>query len=213
MLGHEERLLQNRPMYERKAGMDGMVRGNTSRIRHSPTDALQSAEMPQRPSSYTRDNLAEVLRARDINPTHQRIEIAHALFSRGEHLSADRILAIVNGRHSETSKATVYNTLNLFLAKNLIREVIVDPNKVFYDPNIEPHHHFYNLDTGELTDIEAAGVEVHGLPGLPEGMITDGVDIIVRVRQSASFTIARVAGKASRVADGRVHAMRTKINK
>lgn len=135
-----------------------------------------------RPAYYTRDNLAEVLRARDITPTHQRIEIAHALFSRGEHLSADQVLAIVNDRHSETSKATVYNTLNLFLEKKLIREVIVDPNKVFYDPNIEPHHHFYNVDTGELADIDAAGVEVNGLPALPEGMVTEGVDIIVRIR-------------------------------
>ena len=132
--------------------------------------------------NYTRDNLAEVLRRYGINPTHQRIEIAYALFSRGEHLSADQVLAIVNDRHSATSKATVYNTLNLFLEKKLIREVIVDPSKVFYDPNTESHHHFYNVDTGELTDIDAAGIEVHGLPALSEGMVTEGVDIIVRIR-------------------------------
>jgi Fur family iron response transcriptional regulator len=135
---------------------------------------------------YTRDQLVDQLRRHDINPTHQRIEIAHALFSRGEHLSADQVLAIVNDRHSVTSKATVYNTLNLFLEKKLIREVIVDPNKVFYDPNTEPHYHFYNSDTGELTDIEASRIEVSGLPQLPEGMVTDGVDIIVRVRSRAS---------------------------
>lgn len=135
---------------------------------------------------YTRDALVEMLRRHDINPTHQRIEIAHALFARGEHLSADQILAIVNDRHSETSKATVYNTLNLFLEKKLVREVIVDPNKVFYDPNTEPHHHIYNVDTGELTDIDASRIEVLGLPQLPDGMVTDGVDIIVRVRSRAS---------------------------
>lgn len=131
---------------------------------------------------YTRDQLVEQLRRHGINPTHQRIEIAHALFSRGEHLSADRLLAVVNDRHSETSKATVYNTLKLFLEKRLIREVIVDPSKVFYDPNTEPHYHFYNADTGELTDIEASRIEVSGLPRLPEGVVADGVDIIVRIR-------------------------------
>ena len=68
--------------------------------------------------------------------------------------------------HSETSKATVYNTLNLFLRKKLIREVIVDPSKVFYDPNPDPHHHFYNVDTGELTDIDARDIRVSGLPAL-----------------------------------------------
>src|SRR5450631_585210 len=104
-------------------------------------------------NKYARDNLAEVLRGHGINPTHQRIEIAHAIFACGEHLSADQILALVNDRAAQTSKATVYNTLSLFLEKRLIREVIVDPNKVFYDPNTDPHHHFYNLDTGALTDI------------------------------------------------------------
>ena len=137
-----------------------------------------------KPMPYTRDNLAEVLRRHGVNPTHQRIEIAYALFSRQEHLSADQILAIVNDRHSETSKATVYNTLNLFLGKKLIREVIVDPSKVFYDPNPDPHHHFYNVDTGELTDIDARDIWVSGLPPLPRGMATEGVDIIVRIRST-----------------------------
>jgi len=138
-----------------------------------------------KPMPYTRDNLPDLLRRHGVNPTHQRIEIANALFSRQEHLSADQILAIVNDRHSETSKATVYNTLNLFLEQRLIREVIVDPSKVFYDPNTEPHHHLYNIDTGELTDIDAGSIGISGRPPLPEGMVTEGVDIIVRVRKPA----------------------------
>ena len=135
---------------------------------------------------YTRDNLAEKLRAHGINPTHQRIEIAHALFSRCEHLSADQVMAIVNERHSETSKATVYNTLNLFLEKKLIREVIVDPNKIFYDPNTSAHYHMYDVESGKLTDIDAADIRVSGLPPLPAGMVTEGMDIVIRVR-SADF--------------------------
>ena len=135
-------------------------------------------------NQYTRDNLAEVLRGHDISPTHQRIEIAHAIFSRGEHLAADQILTLANDRAAETSKATVYNTLNLFLEKQLIREVIVDPSKVFYDPNTTPHHHFYNVDTGALTDIDARDIRVTGLPRLPRGIVTEGVDIIVRIRSA-----------------------------
>jgi Fur family iron response transcriptional regulator len=132
---------------------------------------------------YTRDNMAGILRSHDINPTHQRFEIAHALFSRQEHLSADQVMAIVNTRHSETSKATVYNTLKLFLEKKLIREVIVDPSKVFYDPNTTPHHHLYEIESGKLSDISAEHVEIRGLPSLPDDMITEGIDLIVRVRR------------------------------
>ena len=146
---------------------------------------------------YIRENLAEKLRANGINPTHQRIEIAHALFSRCEHLSADQVMAIVNERHSETSKATVYNTLNLFLEKKLIREVIVNPNKVFYDPNTLPHYHMYDVESGKLTDIDAADIRVSGLPSLPAGMVTEGMDIVIRVRP-ADFPLSPALSREGR---------------
>src|SRR5207245_10316616 len=101
----------------------------------------------RKPRHRNRENIAQLLRRHGITPTHQRIEIAHALFTRREHLSADQILALVNSRYAEASKATVYNTLKLFLEKKLIRELIVDPAKVVYDPNTEPQPHLYDLVT------------------------------------------------------------------
>jgi Fur family iron response transcriptional regulator len=136
--------------------------------------------------TYTRESLPALLRAHGISPTHQRIEIAHAILSRGEHVSADRILALANDRATETSKATVYNTLKLFVECKLIREVIADPGKVFYDPNTAPHHHFYDIDSGELTDIDARDIAVTGLPPLPHGAVAEGIDVIVRVRTRVS---------------------------
>jgi len=132
--------------------------------------------------NHSRESVAQLLRSHGINPTHQRIEIGYALFENSQHPSADQILAIVNARHTETSKATVYNTLKLFVDKGMVRELIVDPNKVFYDPNTSTHHHFYDVATGELTDIPADGVRVEGLPPLPAGAINAGIDIIVRTR-------------------------------
>ena len=131
---------------------------------------------------YTRETLAEKLRRHGITPTRQRVEIAYALFSRQAHLSADQVMAIVNEKHSETSKATVYNTLNLFRQKQLVREVIVDPSKVFYDPNTQPHYHIYNVESGELTDVDASAVQISGLPELPGGVVAEGMDVVIRVR-------------------------------
>ncbi len=130
----------------------------------------------------TRESVAQMLRGCGVSPTHQRIEIALVLFEKRWHPSADQILAAVNVRHAETSKATVYNTLKLFLGHGLVRELIVDPNKIFYDANTSTHHHFYDLASGEITDIPAAGVRIEGLPPLPAGMVTDGIDIVVRTR-------------------------------
>jgi Fur family iron response transcriptional regulator len=135
-----------------------------------------------KPRVPDRKDVAELLRSRGITPTHPRIEIGHVLFSRREHLSADQILALVNVRYAESSKATVYNTLKLFVEKKLVRELIVDPARIVYDPNTEPHHHLYDVATGRLTDVPAADVQVVGLPPLPAGMVAEGVDITIRLR-------------------------------
>jgi Fur family iron response transcriptional regulator len=80
------------------------------------------------------------------------------------------------------SKATVYNTLNLFREKGLLRTVDVDPTRQFYDSSTTAHHHFYNVDTGELTDIPPDSVVLHVATALPPGTEQAGVDVVVRVR-------------------------------
>jgi len=127
------------------------------------------------------EKILALLQKHDINPTSQRVEIARVLFARCEHLSAEDVFALVNGESACVSKATVYNTLGLFAARGLIREVIADPTRVFYDPNTTPHHHFYNTSTGKLMDIPADEVRIDVLPALPAGMRMEGVDVIVRV--------------------------------
>ena len=103
----------------------------------------------------TPDELTGLLRSHGILPTQQRLLIARALFENPRHVSAEQIMGQVNEGQANVSKATVYNTLGLFARNGLVNEVIVDPTRVFYDPNTTHHHHFYNIDTGELTDIEA----------------------------------------------------------
>jgi Fur family iron response transcriptional regulator len=76
-------------------------------------------------------DLAGLLKSHDILPTRQRLMIARVLFNRVQHLSADQVMQFVNDGRDHVSKATVYNTLGLFARKGLIREVIVDPTRVF----------------------------------------------------------------------------------
>jgi Fur family iron response transcriptional regulator len=126
-------------------------------------------------------DLVQLLTSHNISPTHQRVQIAQVLFAKPQHLSAEQILKIVNHEHTVASKATVYNTLGLFAKKGLVREVIIDPNKVFYDSNTSLHHHFYNVDTGELFDIDACELDINNLPQPPEGTAREGVDVIIRI--------------------------------
>ena len=126
-------------------------------------------------------DLPAVLRQHGINPTAQRVMIAEVLLSRYQHLSADQILQAIDEKKGCVSKATVYNTLNLFTSKGLINPVIIDPNKVFYDSNINPHYHVYNEDSGELQDLDPANLEISGIPDLPANTVKSGIDVIVRV--------------------------------
>lgn len=129
-----------------------------------------------------RDSIIDKLKLSGVTPTTQRVEIAQILFARPQHLSAEQILKMVNESSSTASKATVYNTLGLFAKKGLVKEVIVDPSKVFYDSNVSKHFHFFNTDTGLLTDIPVDAINFDKLPELPEGTESSSLEVIVRIK-------------------------------
>jgi len=132
-----------------------------------------------------KQHIVELLAAHGIIPTRQRIDLAHILLAKPQHLSAEQLMeaAWADGDH-HVSKATVYNTLNLFVERGLIREIIADPTKSFYDSTTTEHGHLYNVDTGELMDIPASGNHPGLLAALPEGVTPIGVEIVVRVKNS-----------------------------
>lgn len=125
--------------------------------------------------------VSELLQRHGIIPTQQRVEIAMIMLAGYQHLSADQVLSKVNQGGATVSKATVYNTLGLFAERGIIRQVIVNPTKVFYDSNTAPHYHFYNVDNGTLTDFDAHVLQISDIPPVPEGTVAEGIDIIIRV--------------------------------
>jgi Fur family transcriptional regulator, iron response regulator len=132
----------------------------------------------------TRDDAATLLTGRGVLPTAQRVDIAMLTLARPQHLSAEQIIAAIRTNGLRISKATVYNTLNLFCERGLLRTVDVDPTRQFYDSSTSEHHHFYNVDTGELTDIPLESVTLMVDTALPPGTERTGVDVVVRVRRA-----------------------------
>lgn len=131
-----------------------------------------------------RNEVVELLHDYKITPTRQRVEIASFLFQRPQHLSADRILEGVNEAGSKVSRATIYNTMGLFAKKGLVKEVLIDRERVFYDSNNSQHHHIYNVDTGELSDMTAMDIVTHEMPELGDGVKIVGTEVIVKVAAS-----------------------------
>lgn len=130
-------------------------------------------------------DIADKLRDAGIPVTFQRLEIGRIFFSGPVHLCADQVLARVREKTPEVSRATIYNTLKVFRDHKLIRELIIDPERVFYDSSMHPHYHMYDLTTGHLCDLGLDDLRVVGKPVLPEGVVLEEIDVIVRVRSRA----------------------------
>ena len=129
-----------------------------------------------------RKDILRKLQQHDIMPTSQRVEVASILLARPQHLSADQIIDKLRVRGSRVSKATVYNTLKLFSEQGLVKELSLDSSRKYYDSTTHPHHHFYHVETGELSDIPESQVSIRGLPPLPKGTEQEGVEVLIRVR-------------------------------
>jgi len=138
------------------------------------------------PALVTADATArarQILEQHGIRPTSQRLKVAEILLTSPRHLTAEQIIAALRESSGHVSKATVYNTLNLFVAEGLAREIHADPERCVYDSTMTPHHHFQNVDTGEMIDIRPEDLAFARLPELPAGTEIASVDVVIRVRR------------------------------
>jgi Fur family transcriptional regulator, iron response regulator len=126
---------------------------------------------------------AAKLRAAGLRPTRQRRLLASLLFRHGNrHVTAELLHQEVGQSGSHVSLATVYNTLHQFTEAGLLRQVIVEPSRNYFDTNTEPHQHFFDEAGGVLTDIAGDSIRVSGMPEPPKGMAVARVDVVIRVR-------------------------------
>jgi Fur family transcriptional regulator, iron response regulator len=124
----------------------------------------------------------ERLRKAGLRPTRQRLALARLLFEGGDrHVTAENLHGEALARAVPVSLATVYNTLHQFTAAGLLREVVVEPGRSYFDTNIDDHHHFFSESVGSLQDIPGQDVVVSGLPQPPAGTEIRRVEVIVRI--------------------------------
>lgn len=137
--------------------------------------------------SLTEDAIRERLKEAGLRPTKQRMDLAELLWSKGcRHVTAEGLHRESIDSGIKVSLATIYNTLHQFTSHQLLREVIVERGCSYFDTNVEPHHHFLHLETGELEDIPHSHVEVTAMPAPRDGLQVAGVDVIIRVEKSAT---------------------------
>lgn len=105
-------------------------------------------------------DVVSLLRERGIQPSAQRVAVAEHVLSTDAHPSADQVFEAVRRVFPMLSRATVYNTLHLFVSKGLLRELVLTEGKVVYDPHVEKHHHFIDEATGRIYDVPWDALEV-----------------------------------------------------
>lgn len=129
-------------------------------------------------------NALELLRNAGLRPTRQRLALARLLFDKGDrHVTAEQLHDEVQAASVPVSLATVYNALHQFVASGLLREVVVNPGRSYFDTNVSDHHHFFLEDGGKLVDIPGDRIDVGNVPAPPPGTEIRRVDVIIRVER------------------------------
>ena len=120
-----------------------------------------------------------------IRITGPRRRIAEMLLGHPQHRSAEQVTEALRAAGIRVSRATVYNTLHLFAAHGLLRELAVDARRSWFDSNTGAHHHFHDVASGRLADLAPGEVQFARLPAAPEGMEVEGIDVMIRLRPKA----------------------------
>lgn len=119
-----------------------------------------------------------------MRPTRQRLALARLLFDKGDrHVTAEQLHGEALAAAVPVSLATVYNTLHQFIAAGLLREVVVNPGRSYFDTNVSNHHHFFIEESGRLVDIPGDRIDVGNVPAPPAGTAIRRVDVIIRVER------------------------------
>ncbi len=124
----------------------------------------------------------DILRRHGIQPTPQRLAVAEVVWDRKGHPSAEEVLKKVRRKCPTVSRATVYNTLNLFVKKGLVKQQILKEGSAVFDAEVGPHHHFIDEETGEIHDVPWNSLRVKGTKSLKDFDVRE-LQVVLRGRR------------------------------
>jgi Fur family iron response transcriptional regulator len=157
------------------------------RVRPWRKGMTENRDNMNKPSPEMREIAAKRLRSAGLRPTRQRLELATALFEGGDrHVTAEDLRAEMAEIGARISLATVYNALHQFTEAGILRQVVVDATRSYFDTNTGDHQHFFLEEDGMLIDIPGESVTVAGVPAPPQGLAIDRVDVVIRVKRSGA---------------------------
>jgi len=137
--------------------------------------------MPTSSTTSSPDVLAQRLADSGLRSTPQREVVFDVLLKKRDHPTADEVFARVKNAMPSISLATVYNCLETLVQCNLVRAVNFERGPTRYCPNLRPHAHFHDEQTGATYDVDLPPELLHQVNAiLPQDYNASSVEIIFR---------------------------------
>ena len=135
---------------------------------------------------HTSSDIAEKLRACGLRPTRQRVFLGELMLDgTDKHITPEMVAAQAGQRGEHIALGTIYNCLRQFADAGLLKQVHSVKDRLVYDTNLGDHHHFLDVETGELTDVPSGEISLASLPHLPQGFGLDAVEVTIRMRKTS----------------------------
>ena len=130
----------------------------------------------------TNNNFFSFLKKKGLKPTSQRnVIIKQLLNGKNRHFTAEDLYDEMRLKKTNISLATIYNTLQCFVEKKILKLVSVKEGKAIFCTNMKNHYHFFNPKTGKLTDIPYDKIKIKKLPEPPKGTKIDNIEITINL--------------------------------
>ncbi len=143
------------------------------------------------PATPHPETLAQRLADSGLRSTPQREVVYNVLLAKRDHPTADEVFARVKSDLPTISLATVYNCLETLVQCDLVRAVNFERGPTRYCPNLQPHAHFHDEQTGKTHDIELPSELLETVSSiLPRGFDAKSVEIIFRGKATAGGAVA-----------------------
>ena len=126
------------------------------------------------------------LRSSNLRPTKQRLKICQFLFNREKtfHFTVEALNKKINkDKDTKVSLATIYNTVEAFTSAGYLKEILTSKNKSYYDTNTKSHHHFYDEESKQLTDIHSSQIKLSKIPTPPKGKKIKNLEVVIRIQK------------------------------
>ena len=132
----------------------------------------------------TNKHIFDKLKFSGLRATKQRLKIANILFEKNKtfHCSISQLANLINKRYGDTvALATVYNTVHAFKNHGFLKEIAINSEHSYFDTNTTNHHHFYDVDKDELSDIENNDVSPIKIKKTIPGKKIKSIEVLVKI--------------------------------